>query len=166
MLDLVRRLERLAAQLQVEIPDEPGPDYGTDFAAWAQYQALMVQLGMWEAVDRENLMEELEALSRSEHSELESRLEVLVTHLLKWQFDVASQDPRRLWRATIREQRHRLTRLLQRSPSLRPTVPAVLQQNYPHARLMAVDETGLPDATFPQECPWQVDQILDNDFMP
>ena len=117
VLALLRRLEQLAEKLGVEIPATSRPDYETDFAVWAEHQALMVQLGMWEELDQEHLVEELEALSRSEHSELESRLEVLITHLLKWQFDVASLNPRRLWRATIREQRHRLTRLLQRNPS-------------------------------------------------
>jgi len=126
----------------------------------------MVHLGQWNDLDEEHLREELEALSRSEHSEFESRLEVLITHLLKWQFDAASQNPRRLWRATIREQRHRLTRLLHRSPSLRPTLPHVLDQNYPHARLMALDETGLPNTILPETCPWTVEQILADDFWP
>ena len=166
VLALLRRLEQLAEKLGVEIPAISRPDYETDFAAWAEHQALMVQLGMWEELDQDHLVEELEALSRSEHSELESRLEVLITHLLKWQFDAASQNPRRLWRATIREQRHRLTRLLQHNPSLRPTLPDVLHQNYPHARLMALDETDLPDSTLPATCPWTLQQILDELFLP
>ena len=165
-LALLWRLEQLAESWHLEIPHTPGPDYETDFAAWAQHQALMVELGQWEELDQDHLREELEALSRSEHSELESRLEVLITHLLKWQFDTASQNPRRLWRATIREQRHRLTRLLQRSPSLQPTLPAVLHQNYPHARLIALDETGLPDNTLPAPCPWTIQQVLDDHFLP
>lgn len=165
-LALLRRLEHLAESWQVEIPEASSPAYETDFAAWAQHQALMVQLGMWEELDQEHLVEELEALSRSEHSQLESRLDVLITHLLKWRFDSASQDPRRLWRATIREQRHRLTRLLDRSSSLRPTLPDALQQSYPHARLMAIDETGLPDSILPATCPWTVQQILADDFLP
>jgi Domain of unknown function DUF29 len=165
-LELLRRLERIARRLRVKIPTAPGPAYETDFVAWAQHQALMVHLGQWENLDQEHLREELEALSRSEHSELESRLEVLITHLLKWQFDAASQNPRRLWRATIREQRHRLTRLLQRNPSLRPTLPEVLHQNYPHARLIALDETDLPDSILPETCPWSIQQILDENFLP
>jgi hypothetical protein len=165
-LALLRRLEQLAENRGVEIPETSRPDYETDFAVWAEHQALMIQLGMWEELDQEHLVEELEALSRSEHGELESRLEVLITHLLKWQFDAASQHPRRLWRATIREQRHRLTRLCQRSPSLRPTLPAVLHQNYPHARLMALDETDVPASTLPETCPWTLQQILDDNFLP
>lgn len=165
-LALLRRLEQLAENLGVEIPEISRPDYETDFAVWAEHQALMIQGGMWEELDQEHLVEELEALSRSEHSELESRLEILITHLLKWQFDAASQNPRRLWRATIREQRHRLTRLFQRSPSLRPTLPAVLNQNYPHARLMALDETDVPASILPETCPWTLQQILDDNFLP
>jgi hypothetical protein len=140
--------------------------YETDFAAWAKHQADMVRLGTWEELDQDHLAEELEALSRSEHDALESRLEVLMTHLLKWRFDTASQDPRRLWRLTIREQRRRLARLLHRSPSLRPTLPDVLNESYPHARLMAIDETGLPETIIPMSCPWTVAQVLDADFWP
>ena len=165
-LALLRRLEQLAENLGVEIPEISRPDYETDFAVWAEHQALMIQGGMWEELDQEHLVEELEALSRSEHSELESRLEVLITHLLKWQFDAASQNPRRLWRAAIREQRHRLTRLFQRSPSLRPTLSVVLNQNYPHARLMALDETDVPASILPETCPWTLQQILDDHFLP
>ena len=102
VLALLWRLEQLAKRWHLTIPHTPGPDYETDFAAWAQHQALMVARGQWEELDQEHLREELEALSRSEHSERESRLEVLITHLLKWQFDTASQNPRRLWRAIIR----------------------------------------------------------------
>ena len=165
-LALLRRLEQLAENLGVEIPEISRPDYETDFAVWAEHQALMIQGGMWEELDQEHLVEELEALSRGEHSELESRLEILITHLLKWQFDAASQNPRRLWRATIREQRHRLTRLFQRSPSLRPTLSVVLNQNYPHARLMALDETDVPASILPETCPWTLQQILDDHFLP
>jgi hypothetical protein len=31
---------------------------------------------------------------------------------------------------------------------------------------MAVDETGLPPATFPESCPWAVERVLDQDCWP
>ena len=40
-LELLRRLERIARRLRVKIPTASGPAYETDFAAWAQHQALM-----------------------------------------------------------------------------------------------------------------------------
>jgi hypothetical protein len=58
--------------------------YETDFAAWAEQQAMLLRLGKWKALDQEHLAEELEGLSRSEQNELEHRLEVLTIHLLKW----------------------------------------------------------------------------------
>lgn len=165
-LALLRRLEHLEQRVQPHRSGVSRQDYATDFAAWAQQQAVMVRLGHWEEIDQEHLAEELEALSRSEHDALESRLEILTTHLLKWRFDTTSQDPRRLWRLTIREQRRRIARLLHRSPSLRPTLPDVLHESYPHARFMALDETDLPETAVPQVCPWPVTQILDDDFLP
>ena len=155
-LGLLTRLEQLV-QL-CHIPTASGPAYETDFAAWAQHQALMVHLGQWENLDREHVREELEALSRSEHNELESRLEVLTTHLLKWRFDSASEEPRRGWQLTIREQCHRILRLLKRSPSLRPLLPTVLSENYPYACMMAIDATDLPESTLPATYPWPVGQ--------
>jgi uncharacterized protein DUF29 len=165
-LALLRRLEQQAANLGIEIPKTSRPDYQADFAVWAEYQALMVQLRMWEELDQEHLVEELEALSRSEHNELESRLEVLTTHLLKWRFTSASKEPRRGWRLTIREQRHRILQLLKRSPSLRPLFATVLNENYAHARMMAIDEIDLPENTLPETCPWPVEQMLADDFWP
>ena len=140
--------------------------YETDFAAWAQHQALMVRLGKWEELDQEHLVEELEALSRHEQHQLESRLEVLMMHLLKWQYHPTPEDPRRGWRLTILEQRRRLSRLLHMSPSLRPSLPAVLIESYPYARRIVHEETGLPDAILPSECPWKVEHVLDDDFWP
>jgi hypothetical protein len=37
---------------------------------------------------------------------------------------------------------------------------------YPRARRLASAETGLPLATFPEVCPWPVEQVLDADFWP
>jgi hypothetical protein len=37
---------------------------------------------------------------------------------------------------------------------------------YRHDREDAVDETGLPLATFPEACLWMPEQVLDMDFWP
>jgi len=146
--------------------------YETDFAAWAEQQAMLLRLGQWEALDQEHLAEELEGLSRSEQNELEHRLEVLTIHLLKWrqwQEQPMYPDPRRGWRLTILEQRRRLARLLHRSPSLRPSLVAVLSESDPYARRIAhetLEDIGLRDITLPEDCPWTVEQVLDDDFWP
>jgi hypothetical protein len=42
----------------------------------------------------------------------------------------------------------------------------MLAEEYRLARLKASDETRLPDALFPQTCPWTVEQILEDTFWP
>jgi hypothetical protein len=61
-------------------------DYDHDFYAWTFEQAARLRNGCWTELDVENIAEELESLGRSEKRELISRLSVLLTHLLKWQY--------------------------------------------------------------------------------
>ena len=70
------------------------------------------------------------------------------------------------WQLTILEQRRRLTRLLQQSPSLRLTLPEVLTESYGYVWRRTSLETGLPLATFSPVCPWPQEEVLDVDFWP
>ncbi|WP_230839566.1 DUF29 domain-containing protein [Gloeobacter morelensis] len=56
--------------------------YDEDFHAWAFEQATLLREGRLDKLDLENLAEELESLGRFERRALESRLEVLIVHLL------------------------------------------------------------------------------------
>ena len=57
-----------------------------DFALWALEQATLLSEGIFDRLDVENLVEELDYLGNSQRTEIGSRLNVLVAHLLKWQF--------------------------------------------------------------------------------
>jgi hypothetical protein len=138
--------------------------YEEDFVAWTQEQAALLRAEQWTALDIANLAEELESLGKSEHRELEHRLDVLLLHLLKWRYQPSGRQTGHSWRATIREQRRQLTRLLRDSPSLRLRVPTLLLESYANARLDASDETGVPLETFPVTCPWTVAQVLHEHF--
>ena len=142
------------------------PLYDQDFYVWTQQQAVLLRAKKWRELDYGNLAEELEALGKRDRRELEHRLEVLVMHLLKWCYQPERRDRSRGWRSTIREQRRRLARLLQDSPSLRSEVPAFLDDGYPYACGKAIDQTRLPPATFPPTCPWTAVQVLDDAFWP
>ena len=63
-----------------------GTLYAEDFYLWTQQQAALLRTGKWQELDYENLAEEMESVGRSEKRELGNRLEVLLTHLLKWQY--------------------------------------------------------------------------------
>jgi hypothetical protein len=143
-----------------------GTLYAEDFYLWTQQQAALLRTGKWQELDYENLAEEIESVGRCEKRELGNRLEVLLTHLLKWQYQPEGRREGHSWEDTIWEQRRQLVALLQDSPSLRHEVAPRLAQQYPAARRKARRDTQLPDAMFPATCPWSVEQVLDEEFWP
>ena len=92
-----------------------GTAYDTDFAAWAAEQAGLLRAGLVNSIDFRNLAEEIEDMGKSEQRALESRLQVLICHLLKWKFQPEQRG--NSWRATIKEQRLKIKRLFSESPS-------------------------------------------------
>jgi hypothetical protein len=56
--------------------------------------------------------------------------------------------------------------LLEENPSLQPYLLEGLQKAYRKAVALAAGETDLPDRTFPVDCPYTLDQILDDNFYP
>jgi Domain of unknown function DUF29 len=138
--------------------------YEEDFYGWTMEQARLLRTGELSRLDIENIAEELESIGRSDRREIESRLTVLLAHLLKWRIQLGFRS--RSWSATIREQRRRIERLLQESPSLRPVVEQLVPRAYADARDRAAEETGLAETAFPAECPFTAAQILDEDFLP
>jgi hypothetical protein len=140
--------------------------YTQDFAAWCATTAALLRAEKWHDIDPLALAEEIDSLGRSQKRELESRMHVLVMHLLKWRYQPTGPQEGRNWRSTIRIQRLDLGLLLRDNPSLRPQLPMVLTERYPAARLHASDETGLPLAALPATCPWTVEQVLDSEFWP
>jgi hypothetical protein len=66
----------------------------------------------------------------------------------------------------VRDQRDEIEAILVDSPSLRPVVRDTLSALYTRAKRKAIGETGLPEATFPADCPFTPDQILAEDFLP
>jgi hypothetical protein len=95
---------------------------------------------------------------------LESRLIILIAHLLKWQFQPEQQS--NSWRGSIREQRAKLLHLFKHLPSLKRHLAEVSQIAYPDALEIAIDETGLNISVFPTTCPYSAEQLLDKTFYP
>jgi hypothetical protein len=96
--------------------------------------------------------------------EVNSRLQVVLAHLLKWKY-----QPRRRsasWRSTLVAQRLEIDAVLQDSPSLRRRMQENLSRTYQGAVRRAAAETGLAQATFPRSCPFSLEQVLDVDFLP
>jgi DNA-binding transcriptional regulator YdaS (Cro superfamily) len=144
--------------------DAAAVGYEHDYHAWLTRQAALLAERRFADLDLDNLIDEILALARSEKREIENRLNVLLVHLLKWQHQPAQRSGG--WASTIIEQRARLLKRLQESPSLRGYPGEVLDEEYAIARDKAAAETGLRAGTFPKACPYTIDQVLDPDFLP
>lgn len=138
--------------------------YEDDFALWAAEQGALIRAGKLDRVDLENVAEELASLGNSERYEIDSRMEVLLQHLLKWHFQPEGRS--NSWKASIREQRLRIARVVKASPSLRDYPKENLEGSFIIGRNEAITETKLPETAFPESCPYSVEQILDPDFLP
>lgn len=138
--------------------------YDQDFFAWTQRTAARLRAGQLQAVDLEHLATEIEDMGKRDLKELNSRMQVLLMHLLKWQLQSARRAPS--WQATMITQRLEIDAILRQSPSLRAKLASELGYNYAGAVKRAVPETGLDVGEFPPVCPFTLDQILDEHFLP
>lgn len=138
--------------------------YESDFYAWTKEQAELLKNKTWEQIDLPNLIEEIESLGRQERQELRNRLGVLLGHLLKWQYQPSNRG--NSWLSTIREQRREASRVLRENPSLKPYFSEAVCLGYESGVDLAVRETGIDYDVFPAECPYSVEQILEETFLP
>ena len=137
--------------------------YETDFYLWTQQQADLLRQGALSALDIENLIEEIDDMGRSQKNALQGYLFNVIMHLLKWQY----QPQRRgnSWRLSVDNGRNSIERLLENNPSLVRQLTALVAAEYHRARRQASRETGLPLTTFPEQCPFTVEQIT-SDWWP
>ena len=140
--------------------------YDTDFYTWTQEQAALLRKGAVQDLDLPNLAEEIESLGISQKHALASHLKTLVMHLLKWHYQPSGRQTGHSWQSSIINARDDIATILEDLPGLQPSVAALLARRYPAARRLAQTETGLPLATFPAVCPWDIEHVLDDDFWP
>ena len=138
--------------------------YEKDCVLWTEQTARLLRAGSFEELDIESLAEEIEDMGKNRRRELRSRLRVLVSHLLKWQFHGAKRSAS--WESTIFEQREEIADVLEESPSLKRAMPAGLSKIYAGARKAAAIETGMAVTNLPPTCPYSLQQILDESFLP
>jgi len=147
-------------------------EYDRDFDAWIQRHITLLKQGRVNEIDVEHLIEELEDMGRSNRRELVSRFIPLIAHLLKWEYQYSQLQDRwgsftgGSWKGTISVQRTEITKLLKQNPSLSNNLQDAMLEAYPDALEATIDETGLPKSTFPEICPYTIEQLLDKKFYP
>jgi hypothetical protein len=142
----------------------PVPLYEADFFRWTQEQGRVLREREPSEIDWENVAEEIETLGRTDKRSIEGNLNVILLHLLKWQYQ--PQQRKGGWNSSIFEHRDRVRRLLKDSPSLRTYPREVLAEEYAIARRKAAEEMGVAESVLPTLCPFSVEDVLDFDFLP
>jgi hypothetical protein len=139
-------------------------NYEKDFYSWTQEQAGLLKNGRFSELDTGNLIEEVESMGRSEKRELENRLTILLLHLLKWSYQEVRRS--RSWQLSIDEQRIQFEETLNENPGLKPKLDEIVKKAYRLVVIKAARETKISKAVFPEYCPWNLAQLIEDGFYP
>ena len=145
-------------------PKTKPPLYDRDFVLWTEEQAKLLRAHKFDQVDLANLVEEVESLGRSDRRGTNKQIIRLQLHLLKR----ASQPERRgsSWQRSSLNARLELLLYFKQSPSLLRYARSEFCDDYDQARKLAAKESHLPLSAFPDEPPFTLDRIPDDDFWP
>ena len=160
--------EPVARPAEINVMDVPTASlsartrYGDDLYTWVQEQVALLRAGRVDALDLDNIAEELSDVGSAQCSQLESALRVLIMHMLKWDQQPEKRTPS--WIYSIREQRLRYTKILRKNPGLKPHRDTMRDEIYPISRNWAADECQLLPSEFPPECPYTWDDLLERPF--
>jgi len=138
--------------------------YDEDLFVWACRNAQLLREGRYAEADMENIAEEIESLGKEQVHRLHSQIRRLLHHLLKYQYQPGRRT--RSWHLSLVNARIRIERILEENPSLKPRIHELAVGAYREAVREAIVETGLPKETFPAECPYTLQQIMDDEFLP
>ena len=138
--------------------------YLADFNAWIDQTAQLLRDRHWHEIDVEHLIEEIEDLGKSERRGITSQLTRLLLHLLKWQYQPQRRSDS--WLDSITDARTQIELAIEDSPSLRDYPAEQLEESYQRARRQAAKQTTLNISVFPEECPYSLELVLDEDWLP
>ncbi|MEX6506320.1 DUF29 domain-containing protein [Jiella sp. M17.18] len=89
---------------------------------------------------------------------------VLMLHLVKWEFQPERRS--RSWINTIKRERVRIAVREASSSDLRTMAESQMDAIFGRAVRLASQETRLPLSTFPDTCPYTIQELRDRDFLP
>ena len=142
-----------------DAPAAPGRTrYDEDLYTWVQEQVALLRAGRLDEVDAENVAEELSDVGKSEFSKLQSALEIVLIHMLKW--DHQPERRSRSWANSIAAHRRHCTDVLKDNPGLKSRREEAVERGYAQAILGASSETNRDAASFPAVCPYDWEVIL------
>jgi hypothetical protein len=138
--------------------------YSIDFSSWIDQTVQLLRERRWHEIDVPNLIEEVEALGKSERRGIASQLTRLLLHLLKWQYQPQRRSDS--WLDSITDARTQIELAIQDSPSLRSYPAEQLEESYQRARRQAAKQTNMEISVFPDVCPYSPELVLAENWLP
>ncbi|MBW4637175.1 MAG: DUF29 domain-containing protein [Gloeocapsa sp. UFS-A4-WI-NPMV-4B04] len=138
--------------------------YKTDYDGWLEAQIDALEQGQFGALDIPHLIEELEIVNKLVKREMSSHLVTLLTHFLKWQYEPKARSGS--WKGVILMSRYSLEEIIEDQSSLNNYWNEAIVEAYIRAREWAEAETEINIKLFPDECPYSVEQIRDQGWLP
>jgi len=138
--------------------------YDQDYYLWLVQTAYLLKNKQLTQLDIDHLFEEIADIGKREKRALISNLEILLMHLLKYQYQPENRS--NSWRYTIFEHRDRIEKQFNDSPSLKSYFLENFDAAYTKARQKAAIETGMELELFPNTCPFSPENTLDSEFLP
>jgi hypothetical protein len=138
--------------------------YEIDSNQWLEETIELLKANRLNELDLENLIEELDALGRSDKNAVESLLEQVIRHLLLLQYwSKESEYNKSHWQAEITGFRTQLKRKL--TSNLRNHLLKELSSLYQDALAYVKQKTSL-EVDFPTECHYTLEELLNINWFP
>ena len=137
--------------------------YEVDDYLWIQKTIKLLKEKKFNELDTENLIEELEDLGRERKNKVESLLRQIIIHLLLLEYwSQESQYNASHWKAENTEFRFQINGIL--TKNLQNFLVSRFELIYQNSLKYTKRKTELD--TFPQKCPYSLEQLLDEDWFP
>ncbi len=137
--------------------------YELDYNQWLEEVINLLKNHRLDQIDYENLIEELEALGRSEKSAVKSLLLQIIIHLLLYQFwQLERERNANHWAGEIITFRVQLEDRL--TTNLKNYLLSELPTIYQNARLIVQRKTQLKN--LPENCPYSSEELLNKTWFP
>ncbi|HAC65102.1 MAG TPA: DUF29 domain-containing protein [Cyanothece sp. UBA12306] len=138
--------------------------YETDENLWLEEMIKLLRENRLEELDIDNLIEELESLSKRDKNRVVSLLRQIIIHLLLleyWQEEY--QYNHRHWQGELANFRVQLHRSL--TTNLKQYLLENKEEIYQEAVFIVIQKTGLKLETFLINCPYTLEELLDQNYL-
>ncbi|NCS77998.1 MAG: DUF29 domain-containing protein [Microcystis aeruginosa K13-07] len=138
--------------------------YDIDDDQWLEQTINLLKNHQFQQLDLDNLIEELEDLGREKKNAVASLLDQIIRHLLLLQYWTTEAEYNAVhWQEEIYNFRTQLRRTI--TTNLRKYLEDELTSIYQDALgFVKIKTTNL--VTFPTECPYSLEQLLDRSWLP